>query len=419
MASGGWLDKLVSFWLFFWFAFIAVYIHFGGLAFAGLAILLGLVGWAVWFGQRPAFKAYDLLRPTICFAIFFIWLGLSGFWSGVGPQTAIRLAAQVALSISIPVLILSRSVWTQKLLSHLLMAMALGGAAVLALDVAAGYGINTFLDPLGPDGDLNKRQSDAEKNIGRGHVVYALLAPVLIALFATRLPRSRCGPVIVVFLALVLIGTMLNRLAVVPIILMGGCVFMVVGYRYPRWGLRLSLGTLAASILFAPLVGIAARAFGPQLMVQLPMSWDHRLRMWDYSLARIAEAPLTGKGLDSSRNLQDDFTTRIGVDIPFISLHPHNIGLQTWLETGLIGAVILTLAIGLLYNPLRHLSGDMAWRSSALSGTIMAIAVAGAVTVGAWQYWWWGLIMITLSLILLIPQEQRLQRDNLFDRDPG
>lgn len=417
MAPGGTLDRFASGWLIFWFAFTAVYIHFGGLAFAGLAILLGLVGWGIWFQQdKPRFSA-EIARPILCFAVFFAWLGLSGFWSGAGPQTALRLAAQVALSVSIPVLIFSRSVWTQKLLAHLLMAMALGGAAVLALDVAAGYGINTFLDPIGPDGDLNERQSDAEKNIGRGHVIYAVLAPLLIALFATRLPQSRRGPVIFVFLGLVIVGTLLNRLAIVPIILLAGCAFMIVGYKSARWGLRLSLGTLAGSILFAPLVGIVSRVFGPAIMDQVPMSWDHRLRMWDYSLARIAEAPLTGKGLDSSRNLQDDFTTRIGVDIPFVSLHPHNIGIQTWLETGLIGAVILTLAIGLLFRPLRRLSGDMAWRASALSGMVMAIAVAGAVTVGAWQYWWWGLIAIGLSLILLIPQERELQSADLLDRD--
>ena len=414
MAPGRMLDRFASGWLLFWFAFIAVYIHFGGLAFAGLSILLGLVGWAVWIRQEGVTFTPEIIRPILCFAVFFAWLGLSGFWSGAGPQTAIRLAAQMALSISLPVLIFSRSVWTQKLLSHLLMAMALGGVAVLALDVAAGYGINTFLDPIGPDGDLNKRQSDAEKNIGRGHVVYALLSPLLVALFATRLPQSRRGPVIVVFLALILLGTTLNRLAIAPIILVAGCAFMVVGYRSARWGLRLSLGTLAGSILFAPLVGIASRLFGPAIMDQVPMSWDHRLRMWDYSLARISEAPFTGKGLDSSRNLQDDFTTRIGVDIPFVSLHPHNIGIQTWLETGLVGAVLLTLAIGLLYRPLSRLSGDMPWRAAALSGTVMAIAVAGAVTVGAWQYWWWGLIAIGLSLILLIPQERELQHADII-----
>lgn len=417
MTPGGMLDKFASGWLIFWFAFVAVYIHFGGLAFAGLAILLGLVGWIVWARQKEVALTSEAARPVLFFAIFFVWLGLSGFWSEAGPQTALRLAAQMALSISIPVLILSRSVWTQKLLAHILMAMALGGAAVLALDVAAGYGINTFLDPIGADGDLNKRQSDAEKNIGRGHVVYAVLAPLLIALFATRLPKSRRGPVILVFLALILLGTLLNRLAIVPIILIAGCAFMVIGFKSPRWGLRLSLGTLGASILFAPLVGIASRLFGPAIMDQVPMSWDHRLRMWDYSLARISEAPFIGKGLDSSRNLQDDFTTRIGVDIPFVSLHPHNIGIQTWLETGLIGAVLLTLAIGFLYRPLRRLSGEMAWRASALSGMVMAIAVAGAVTVGAWQYWWWGLIAIGLSLILLIPQEHDLNTADLLQRD--
>ena len=417
MTPGSTLDRLATGWLVFWLAFIAVYIHFGGLAFAGLAILLGVAGWGVWIAQGSPDQSSDFIYPAIAFSLFFSWLAISGLWSEAGPTTALRLAAQMAVSISIPLLILTRSAWTQTLLSHVLMAMALGGVAVLALDVAAGYGINTFLDPIAADGDLNKRQSDAEKNIGRGHVVYATLAPLLIALFATRLPSHRVGPVILVFLSLIVIGTTLNRLAIVPIILMAGCLFMVVGYMHPRWGLRVSLGALAGSILFAPLIGIASRWVGPSIMHKLPMSWDHRLRMWDYSLARIAEAPLMGKGLDSSRNLQDDFTTRIGVDIPFVSLHPHNVGIQTWLETGLIGAVLLSAAIVLLYRPLLRLCADNRWRFSAVSGLIMAITVAGAVTVGAWQYWWWGLVAISLALVLLIPEERVLEADNLLDSE--
>lgn len=411
------IDGFATVWLIFWLSFFAVYIHAGAKAFSGLIILLGAVGWLVWILRRTALPrvSSEMIWAGLAFLVFFLWLGASGAWSGAGPNTAVRLAGQMALTAAVPLLLLSRRPDTRVILAHIIMAMALGGVAVLALDVAAGYGIMTWVDGVGVTDDLNQAQGSAEMKIGRGHVVYAVVTPLLLALFATRLPQGRAWPAAIVFIALVLIGTMLNRLAIVPVIMLATAPLFIIGYKSPLWGLRLSLGTLAASILFAPIVGLLSRLAGEGVMARLPMSWDHRLRMWDYSLSRISEAPWLGKGLDSSRTFQEAFTTRIGVDVPFVSLHPHNMGIQTWMEAGAIGAAFLTLALLTLYAPLRRLTGDHPWRGAAVSGLIMSVAVASAVTVGAWQYWWWGLIGLSLSLVLLIPTELSLSSRDLAD----
>lgn len=400
-------DGFASVWLVFWLSFIAVYIHFGGMAFAGLSILLGIVGWALWLinpGIGPL-RSRDVIVPMAAFALFFAWLTLSATWGVAGLGTGYRLAGQMAMTAAIPALLLSRSTWRLTVLAQVIMAVALAGVAIMLLDLISGYGLNTFFDPVGTDGDLNRRQGVAEMDIGRGQVVYALMTPLLLGLFATRLPRKSALLAATAFIGLLLFSTTLNRLSIAPIIMLMSAPLIYIGYKSPRWGLRISLGTFAASILFAPLVGVVSRLAGEGLMAHLPMSWDHRLRMWDYSLSQISDAPWIGQGLDRSRTFQEEFTTRIGVDVPFISLHPHNIGLQTWMEAGFIGAALLTLAIVSLYTPLRRLTGQHAWRGAAVSGVVMGAAVASAVTIGAWQYWWWGLIGLTLSLIVLIPNE--------------
>lgn len=401
------LDRVASFWLVFWFAFIGVYIHMGALAFAGLVILLGAAGWMVWGMRRQDYPVFhkSFRLPLILFSSFFLWLALSSAWSASGPGTAIRVAAQLALSLSIPVLILSRRDGVRQRLTHIFMAMAVAGVAIMALDVASGYGLNIFLDPVGPEGDLNKRQGDAEKNIGRGLLTYAVMAPLLIALFASHLQRRWAVIASLGFLSVLLIGAELNRLSVVPMILIGGAAFFWLGLKSPRWGVKASAGLLAGSVLFAPLIGVLSRLAGADMMERLPMSWDHRLRMWDYVLTRIGDAPLIGHGLDSSRTMQEGFTTRIGVDVPFVSLHPHNLGLQTWLEAGAVGAVLLSLAIVSFTPVLGRLGSQNPWRSAALSGLIASMTIASAITVGAWQYWWWGLIVLSFSLVLLIPRE--------------
>lgn len=398
-----------SVWLVFWLAFMSVYIHFGGLAFAGLSILLGAVGWPIWLLNR---KRWPILRldtalPMAAFALFFAWLAVSGNWSDQGPDTALRLGAQMAVAAAIPALLLTRSETVSIILARILMVTALAGCAVLAVDVATGYGINLLLSPLEAGGDLKKRLADAEMNIGRAHVAWALMTPLLLAMFATRLRKGVAIAASISLLALIVVGTLLNGLAIVPIILLIGLPVMWLGYRNSEAGLKFSVGLFASSILFAPLIGVAARLSGEGLLARLPMSWDHRVRMWDYCLIRLTEAPLLGKGLDSSRTMQDEFTTRIGVDWPIVSLHPHNIGLQTWMEAGLVGAVLLTVAIATLFRPLQALAGREPWRAAALSGTMAATAVAGAVTLGAWQYWWWGLVVVIIALAALVQKSGR------------
>ena len=103
-----------------------------------------------------------ILLSLMAFFAFFFWLGVTGSWSSYGPGTAVRLGGQVVAMVGLPILLMSRSDWLREVVSHIIMAMAMGGIAVLALDVGSGYGINIFLDPVGPGEDLNMRQGEAE-----------------------------------------------------------------------------------------------------------------------------------------------------------------------------------------------------------------------------------------------------------------
>lgn len=384
---------------------VPLIIHAGGLGFAPLVVLMGGAGWIVWLLlAREHLRGVRLFVPLI---LFFLWMALTSFWGQYGPGTALRLGLQAALTASIPVLILAQTGRMRVTMAHLLMATALAGTAILALDVASGFGLNLLIDPVGAGEDLNKRQGDAEMNTGQGQLVYAIFTPLLIGLFGSRLPRELAIIGTVLFLAALLGGSVFNRL-MVPFFIFGAAFpLMWLGYYYPQLGRRAALSLAVGSILFAPIVGIVSRLMPETVLARLPLSWDHRLRMWDYALARIQEHPFIGHGLDSSRTMQDSFTTRIGVDVPYISLHPHNIGLQTWLELGGIGAILLSAAIISLSGPLVRYADGSPWRSSALSGAIGAITVAGLITVGAWQYWWWGAAALAIMLIPLIPARRR------------
>ena len=88
-----------------------------------------------------------------------------------------------------------------------------------------------------------------------------------------------------------------------------------------------------------------------------PDSFIHRLVIWDFTLERVAERPLLGWGLDSSRAIpggKELRTTHYVVpwsDRPVthpnqkLPLHPHNAVLQIWLELGLAGVLVFMFAV--------------------------------------------------------------------------
>ena len=406
------IDLALSGWLLFWGSLLVVYNHAGAYAYAGLGVLLGLAGWIV-LARRTPLRGRALLFG-LAWSGLFLWMIASAAWSDYSAETAWRLGGQLALMLSLPALVATRGDGARSALSHIVMATAVAGAAVMVADVAAGYGLSFAIDP--PESrdiaDMWRRQSDTEMHLGRGQVAWAVFAPVLLALFATRLGGAKAWLAGAAFLGLLLAATWLNRLFVPALILLFSLPAFALALRAPRAALSASVGLAAASVLFAPVLGFVAGRVPESVLERLPMSWDHRLRMWDYALARTLERPLLGHGLDASRAMQDSFTTRIGVDIPFISLHPHNIGLQVWMELGAIGALLATFAILAMRPALRLMAGRNRLRAAALAGLVAGAAAASAITVGAWQYWWWGLVALAGACVALIP-EPRLRPEPL------
>ena len=399
-------DLALSGWLLFWAGLLVVYNHAGAYAYAGLAVLLGAAGWLVLIRRTPLRGRALLLG--VAWSGLFLWMFASQSWAADVPEiasqnTTPRLGAQLALMLSLPALVATRGEGARSALSHVLMATAVAGAAVMAADVATGYGLAFALDPVPPGGSVAARQSEAEMHLGRGLVAWSVLAPVVLALMAARLRPWQAWVAGALFVGLLVVAGGLNRLVVPLIILAAALPAMVLARFAPRAVQRLGLAASLGVVLFAPLVGWLAGRVPESVLARLPLSWDHRLRMWDYAAARIAEAPLRGHGMDASRAMQDSFTTRIGVDIPYISLHPHNIGLQVWLELGAVGALLACLGIGATLWMAARAAARSRWQGAALGGLVFATLAASLVTVGAWQYWFWGLVALAGALTFLLP----------------
>ena len=148
-------------------------------------------------------------------------------------------------------------------------------------------------------------------------------------------------------------------------------------------------------VLAMPLLILAALKLG--LGPHLPESWSQRMGYWGYVIARIADHPWRGWGLDASRAFS-----------PYIQLHPHNGALQVWLELGALGAVLAALILAYV---VRRLARDA--RSLVAIGAAGSAAVYlffGLISFGVWQEWWLALGALAAVIAALADAEDAERR---------
>ncbi len=129
-------------------------------------------------------------------------------------------------------------------------------------------------------------------------------------------------------------------------------------------------------------------------------SAGHRLLIWSFVADRIAEHPLRGWGLDSSRAIPGG-RDPIGPGETWLPLHPHNAPLQVWLELGAPGAIALALLCGWFWLALAAAPWPPPYAAAA-AGSLAAACAAAVATYGVWQEWWLGTLSFAMFMVLVM-----------------
>ena len=183
----------------------------------------------------------------------------------------------------------------------------------------------------------------------------------------------------------------------------------------------LSAGWVTACVAIVPLALLAHR-LDLHNATWLENSTRHRIIIWNFTAQEVFESPLLGIGARSTytlgprleksiENLPDEEFRRT------LSKHSHNIFLQTWLELGLVGAVLLTL-VGLSI-----LGGISALEAAAQPYGFASFATAAAMAASSYGMWQaWFVAMFGLSALLfgvgraaleaVSAREDAVERDN-------
>jgi hypothetical protein len=122
----------------------------------------------------------------------------------------------------------------------------------------------------------------------------------------------------------------------------------------------------------------------------------------------VLHKPWFGYGFNGSFTMLGDpnFSASEGeLRYGFMQGHPHNLFLQVFVETGLLGCVLILALLWLLLGTIARLEHGL--RSVAGAFLIYNLTVL-AVSHGAWQAWWWA---ADLLAVLLLVGQARLVMD--------
>ena len=382
------------------FAFLVPFI--GVVAPKGIVMALavpGFVGLWLWLKDgRPGLPVS--VAVVFLMAALAAWAALSSAWA-LSPSRALFLPFRLAglalagVGLLYAVTRLDSEHW-RKAEKAFLVGMALG---LTALAVGFGYAKTTGT-PL-----WSTSQADPLTTLNNGAVTMSLIAwPAFILLWRRGHKWLFAVMALTVSAGFTFLASGAALLA--PVV---GIMGFVVVWVFRRRGAVVVAVAVAALVLATPQIVSSALTGNKaeEISRKLPTSASHRMKMWAFSVEKIAEKPLWGWGMDASRSIpQED--RRLGPEIEILPLHPHNAFLQVRLELGIPGAILFAALVGAFFAKVVGGNEDR-FSAAVITGAAGAYLTVASVSYGIWQNWWfafaWALAALT-SLALRPPESK-------------
>lgn len=328
----------------------------------------------------------DIPWEALLAALFVGWAALSLTWSPYDrPDQAVKLLFGIPLYAALAFAMAKlEGRWRSRAEAmfvfmafmasiYLFAEFVIGGEATLA------YKVMVEGRPVDEPHTVNL----VNKSLGHGGLLAILFAGPAAAL-AWREGGPLIGLILIALTGLMSLGFGLDVNTVAFIAALAAA---VLAYYWPRGTLSAIFGGIAGAFIVVPLTLPSLAASLPEaIRSRLPESWEVRLEIWGFTGERLSERPWTGWGLDASRVIEGEAEIRGSVQ-QLLPLHPHNAPLQVWMETGAIGAILITFALVMI-------GGRIA--GAPLLSRLQAAAIAWVATAyfcfvffsyGIWQEW--------------------------------
>ncbi len=373
----------------FGFGLIALAVMVGALGVAAAVVTAAIIALPPWRYLRQLFPL-DLSHSA--FLIFIAWAWVSTIWSPYDHSAQAILMVMGAFLY--PLFAFAIHTLQGKARRIVIHAALFSGAAMILPYVLEGA--TGIISQLFAEGAMRENML---RDATRGISAIVMATPALAALWLLNFP-GRGGQIFAILMVLLvaIISWQFHLFAGLMALLMGS-IFFGFGYRWPRSTiLTITVGFLIMVLLAPMIMPVLAT---PLDGVGLPFSWEWRVKMWPYTGALINEHPLIGWGLGASRSFTADQFELRGFSLSYLVQHPHNVGLQVWLETGLVGALLLSASLAIFGIRLSGMRGLSSMQGAAIAGSAAVILVFFSFTYGAWQEWLWASVAWVSALCVL------------------
>lgn len=362
---------------------------------------------------------------TAAFLAFILWVFAAGFWAPEaqalltgnllagsfsmdmpGVRFGLTALAGMAVLVAVGTTLPGTSQTSLKVIT-IVGFVQFGGVVITAIFMPQ---ILTLLAPI------SDPISEMPQNLLRNATSFLLLLPFLLAWLWHR-PASESGPMWAVGMGVLAVAAFIqtgNQSAAVGAVLM--LLAMAIVKWLPRTGFKVIFSSLAFYVVSAPVLlswGVAQiRATG----LPLPRSFFSRTYSWELVGSKVSETPLIGHGPEATQTWRDTFgdhpdwladaTLRFSDGHTWevyriVPIHPHNMPLQIWAETGMIGAV---LAAAFLFFLGWRLKAPADWSPIsryAAAGLIGACLSICSFAYSMWNEAFWASIVLAAAVVYL------------------
>ncbi len=370
----------------------------------GLALLTLIEALRSGVSPKHAFTVVFSQLPLLAALAFLAFSGLSALWAA-DRQLALQSVLQVGLVVLATGTItglmpefLARLPQRRRL--RFVRAIPLGGGLGLAFvltEFATGNAISLALVSRFPDlmGDNNKdfvREGTrllgfAPFYLDRNVAALALAMPAVLLAIHGWLDPFRAAWALGLTLMVAIAVLALSWSGAAKFGALCGVLAALALWRWPKLVIPAMTASLTAGISLALPLGHLPARLGLDKAAWMPPSARERVVIWDRTATAAWRSPVVGIGVQSTRFQATASPVRIeGVRGPRRELgwHAHNFVLQSWLETGAIGALLL-LAVAL--SALRALAILPTTGAPAGMALFVMVAAVGVTGWGLWQPW--------------------------------
>ncbi len=338
-------------------------------------------------------------------AAFLLWSGLSALWS-VTPERSLEISLSNTGTVTGAILLCLFTAGAGQPAIRRIGSATLAGIAVAAILVVIELLTTAALNRLAHGNRLPIEEISIFRNYlnGSSAVFVMMIWPVTAALGLTGRPKLAAGAGIALFVLSFSAAASVAGLAA----LAGAGAGIIAAFRPRLYHLLFGAGVVVAALLMPLVTDILPKPVTSTTEMKVDPSTNHRLRIWNFAAERIAERPLLGWGLDSSRAIPGGaelvpmlHRQADGMEVTYseqnLPLHPHNIFLQVWLELGAIGALFAAAALLAVVREVARTEGAVLRFSSA--GALTAAIAFSGLSYSPWQSWWLCTMMFALALL--------------------